>query len=598
MSPDAVITLVVIAIALVLFVTEYYSVDVVAMGIMVTLVLTRVISPEDGIRGFANPATVTIASLFVISDALMRTGFIRKLAPMFVRLLEMGNAKAIAGMSVLIGGISAFVNNTPIVATFIPVASTAAERNDFPPARYLIPLSYVAIFGGTCTLIGTSTNLLVSGIAQDAGHPGFSMFLMTPLGLVFMLVGTLYLAVIGIRLVPERKSDTDFDPGGKIRNFETEVRVTDKLPEGEDSLKAVFNLDQNDEPIEVMEVRRGDQITEHPGNDFCLKKNDLLHLRGDMERISSLMEKNFLTAARRKNGEDFPNERTRMIQIVLLPHSSLTDRKLGQSRFLKAYRAEVLAVRSRGRDRFSDLEDVVLHPGDVLLLQTDEIGMNLLREAEAHKETPFLSLDEAELGRFHPLHMWIVVAVMACIVAASALRLIPIMIGALAGVVFLNLSRVTTPQESYKAIDWKVIFLIAGALSMGKAIEASGIAEAIGSFLVGGIGSVLGPVAIVSALYLITLVLTELMSNNAAAAVMAPIALAAARAIQVDATPLLLAVAFAGSASFITPVGYQTNTMVYSAGNYRFTDFARVGLPLSLTFWILASLLIPVFYPL
>lgn len=598
MTFDAIITLVVILIALVLFVTEYYSVDVVAVGIMVTLVLTGVISPEEGIRGFANPATVTIGSLFVISDALVRTGFIRKLAPIFVRLLKMSHAKAIMGMSVLIGGISAFVNNTPIVATFIPVAATAAQRHQFPPARFLIPLSYVAIFGGTCTLIGTSTNLLVSGIAQDAGQPGFSMFLMTPLGLVFMLTGTLYLAFFGSRLVAERRSAEVFDQSARIHNFETEVRVIETPPEGSDDLETVFDLDRNGESIEVMQVRRGDDITEHPEGDFHLQKGDLLHLRGDMERIRTLIEKNFLTAARQKNGEDFPNERTRMIQIVLLPHSSLNDRKLGKSRFLKNYRAEVLAVRSRGHDRFSDLEDVVLRSGDVLLLQTDETGLKLLREAEAHKETPFLSLNEVELGGFHPLRMWIIVAVMGCIVAASALGLIPIMIGALAGVVFLNLSRVITPQESYQAIDWKVIFLIAGALSMGKAIEASGIASVIGNFLVDGVGSALGPMAIISALYLTTMVITELMSNNAAAAVMAPIALAAAQALHVDSTPLLLAVAFAGSASFITPVGYQTNTMVYSAGNYRFTDFARVGLPLSLTLWILASMLIPVFYPL
>jgi di/tricarboxylate transporter len=240
----------------------------------------------------------------------------------------------------------------------------------------------------------------------------------------------------------------------------------------------------------------------------------------------------------------------------------------------------------------------VLRPGDVLLLQTDETGLKLLREAELNQESPFLSLTERKLEGFRPLHMWLVVAMMACIVMASALGFISIMIGALTGVILLNLFRVISPQEAYRAIDWKVIFLIAGALSMGKAIESSGIAEIIGNFLVDGVGSALGPVAIISALYLITVVLTELMSNNAAAAVTAPIALAAADAIEVNATPLLLAVAFAGSASFITPVGYQTNTMVYSAGNYRFTDFARVGIPLSLMLWMLASFLIPVFYPL
>ncbi|HKK17492.1 MAG TPA: SLC13 family permease [Opitutales bacterium] len=598
MSLDAWITLAVIAIALILFVKEVYSIEVVALAVMVTFVLTGVITPADGIKGFANPATVTIGSLFVISDAFIRTGFIHKLAPLFSRLLGMTKPKAITGMSMVIGSVSAFVNNTPIVATFIPVASTAARRNDYPPSRFLIPLSYVAILGGCCTLIGTSTNLLVSSIAQDAGEPGFTMFLMTPLGLVFAVVGTIYLASFGSKLVPERSITDFFDKSEQISDFETEILVTKELAEGKDKLGDLLDLKDSDESITIMEVRRRDQITEKPEHGFRLKKDDLLHLRGDMDRIRSVLREDGLTATKQKNGETFPNETTRMLQVFLLPHSSLSDRKLGQSRFLERYRAEILGLRSRGRDRFSNLEDVVLRPGDVLLLQTDETGLELLREAELNQESPFLSLTERKLEGFHPLRMWLVVAMMVCIVTASALGFISIMIGALTGVILLNLFRVISPQEAYHAIDWKVIFLIAGALSMGKAIESSGIAKIIGNFLVDGVGSALGPVAIISALYLITVILTELMSNNAAAAVTAPIALAAADAIEVNATPLLLAVAFAGSASFITPVGYQTNTMVYSAGNYRFTDFARVGIPLSLMLWMLASFLIPVFYPL
>lgn len=598
MGPDALITLIVIAVALVLFVTEYYSVDVVAIGVMVTLVLTGVISPQEGISGFANTATVTIASLFVISDALMRTGAIQKLAPLFSRLLGLGHSKAIAGMSALIGGMSAFVNNTPIVATFIPVASTAASRNHYPPARYLIPLSYVAIFGGTCTLIGTSTNLLVSGIAQDSGEEEFSMFLMTPLGLVFALVGTIYLTLFGKKLIPERNNKNAFEQSGKVHDFEAEVRVKETPPDGKDTLASVLHLNQSNHAIEVMQIRRDDQFVERPDNDFRVKKNDLLHLRGNMDRIQNTIEKEWLTATNDDRREVFPEGLTRILQVVLLPHSSMVDRKLDQMGFIDHYHAEVLGLRSRGRDRFSNLADVILRSGDVLLLQTDERGLKSMREAEAKQESPFLSLTEEKVGSFNSLHMWIVIGVMVSIVAASALGFVPIMIGALAGAVFLNLCRVTTPHNSYHAIDWKVIFLIAGALSMGKAIESSGIASGIGNFLVDGIGTALGPVAIISALYLFTVVLTELMSNNAAAAVMAPIALAAAQAIEVDATPLLLAVAFAGSASFITPVGYQTNTMVYSAGNYRFTDFSLVGLPLSLMFWVLASIFIPIFYPL
>ncbi|MFO8026752.1 MAG: SLC13 family permease [Opitutales bacterium] len=598
MSADAIITLVVVGIALFLFVTEYYTVDVVALGIMCALVLTGVISPREGVSGFANSATVTVASLFVVSDAVIQSGLTRKLSPLFSWLLGLGYTRAIPGMSALIGGMSGFINNTPIVATFIPVASSAAKRNNYAPARYLIPLSYVAIFGGTCTLIGTSTNLLVSGIASDAGEAGFSMFLFLPMGLVFVCVGTLYLCLFGRKLVPERASDQDFAESGRIHDFEVEVRVNDLPEQAGCAIEDVFKRENREGAIKVLQVRREDKIWKHPDANFELKEGDLLHLRGDMERIQTLIEKDWLTATKRGEEAHFDAEKTKLVQLVLLPQSTLRDRKLGETRFLDRYRAEVLAVRSRGRERFSKLEDLVLHAGDILLVQTDEAGLKQLREAESRPEAPFLSLEHRDLGNFKPSRMWFVAALLVALVTAAAAGLVPIMIAALSAVVILNLTRITTMQKAYQAIDWKVIFLIAGALSMGKAIESSGIADMLSGFLVGGIGADLGAVAVISALYLSTFILTEVMSNNAAAAIMAPIAISAAQAMEVSSTPLLLAVAFAGSASLSTPVGYQTNTMVYSAGNYRFTDFTRVGLPLNLIFWILASCLLPVFYPL
>ena len=597
MGADAIITLVVIGVALWLFVTEYYTVDVVALGIICALVLTGVISPREGVSGFANPATVTIASLFVISDAVIQSGLIRKMAPLFGRLLSFGRVRAIPGMSVLIGGLSAFINNTPIVATFIPVVSSAAERNGYPPSRYLIPLSYVAIFGGTCTLIGTSTNLLVSGIAEEAGETGFSMFQFLPMGLVFVFAGTLYLSFLGRKLVAERNPGGTFENAGRIHDFEVEAKIGEPSGNEECTVGSLFAANEGKKAVEVLEVRRGDMIHKHPDAEFALEKGDTLHLRGDMDRIESLIRKECLIAAKQSEGDHFGSERTKLVQLVLLPQSALRDRKLGEGRFLDRYRAEVLAVRSRGRERFSNLEDVVLRSGDILLLQTDEAGLDQLREAESHPEAPFLSLEYRDLKSVRPLRMWFVALLLVAVVAVAALGLISIMIAALTAVVILNLTRITTMQSTYRAIDWKVIFLIAGALSMGKAIESSGIAGLLGGFLVDGIGASWGPVAVVSALYLFTFLATEIMSNNAAAAIMAPIGIAAARAMEVSSTPLLLAVAFAGSASLSTPVGYQTNTMVYSAGNYRFTDFTRVGLPLNLVFWVLASCLIPVFYP-
>jgi len=597
-SPDAIITLIVIGVALVLLVSEVYTVDLVALGIICALVLTGVVSPGEGVAGFANPATVTVASLFVISDAVIQSGLTRKLSPLFSRLLDLGYKRTISGMSVLIGGLSAFINNTPIIATFIPVASSAATRNGYPSARFLMPLSYVAIFGGTCTLIGTSTNLLVSEIANEAGEPSFSMFQFLPMGLVFVSVGTLYLCLFGRALVNERASNQDFAQSGRIHEFEVEVQVSETPGKASCAIENMFGREKGEGAIEVLQVRREEKIWKHPDADFELKAGDLLHLRGDMERIQNLIEKETLTATKRNEESHFDAEKIKLVQLVLLPQSSLRDRKLGETRFLDRYRAEVLAVRSRGRERFSNLEDIVLRSGDILLVQTDEAGLEQVRAAESRTEAPFLSLEQRDLGAVKPRRMWFVAALLVGVVTVAALGWVSIMVAALSAVVILNLTRIISMQNAYRAIDWKVIFLIAGALSMGKAIESSGLADMLSGFLVTGIGASWGPVAVISALYLCTFILTELMSNNAAAAIMAPIGIAAAGAMEVSSTPLLLAVAFAGSASFSTPVGYQTNTMVYSAGNYRFTDFTRVGLPLNLIFWILASCLIPVFYPL
>lgn len=597
MNADAIITFLVIGVALWLFITEYYTVDVVALGIISALVLSGVISPREGVAGFANPATVTIASLFVLSEAVIQSGLVRKLAPLFSRLLSFSYLRAIPGIGLLVGGLSAFINNTPIVATFIPIVSSSAKCNGHSPARFLIPLSYVAIFGGTCTLIGTSTNLLVNGIASDAGQAGFTLFQFLPMGLVFLFVGTLYLTLLGRKLVAERPVEEAFGKAIRIHEFEVEARVTDPAGSEAPTVGDIFGREDGEDAIKVLEVRRGDRIWKKPDGEFSLKPGDVLHLRGDLDRIESLVRKECLTATKRSEGSHFEGEKTKLVQLVLLPQSPLRDRKLGESRFLERYRAEILAVRSRGRERFSNLEDVVLRSGDILLLQTDEAGQNQLREAESHPEAPFLSLEHRDFSSFRPRRMWFVATLLVAVVTVAALGVASIMIAALTAVVVLGLTRIITMQSAYRAIDWKVIILIAGALCLGRAIESSGIADLLGGFMVDGIAASWGPVAVVSGLYLSTFLLTEIMSNNAAAAIMAPIGIAAARTMEVSGTPLLMAVAFAGSASLSTPLGYQTNTMVYSAGNYRFTDFTRVGLPLNLVFWILASCLIPVFYP-
>lgn len=594
MGIDAIITLAVIVLAMVLFATEFLPVDVVAISLIVVLVTTGVISAEQGIRGFANNATLTVAAMFVLSNALIKTRVIEAVGPRFARLLGRGYGRALGAMAALIGGMSAFVNNTPVVATFIPIVSTAARQAKKSPSRYLMPLSFVAIFGGLCTLIGTSTNLLVSGIAEDNGLEPFSMFLMAPLGLIFMGVGLVYMLLVGKRLLPKNVKAEGMRQAAAIRDFLTEIKVVQTPEEGRSSIAEIFRREGLE--VTVLRLKRGNELTENPATNTKLQENDVLLVQGDMDRITKIVKSDTIAITEDFKYKAFPEEETKLLEVVLLTNSELAQKKLENVDFLKKYQANVLAIRRGGKERFTDLQAITLRPGDVLLLQTNQEGYKLLKRSQ-NKEAPFLSMRETELGDIKTEKLLIVAATIAGVILLASLQLVPIVVGALGGIVLLNIAGVITMQDAYRAIDWQVVFLLAGALSLEKAMRASGVAESLADFMITTVGREYGPRAVVSVLYLTTSVFTELMSNNAAAALLAPIAISIAGTMGIAAQPLLLAVAFAGSASFMTPVGYQTNTMVYSAGNYRFHHFMRVGTPLNLIFWALATALLPLLYP-
>ncbi|WP_420576513.1 SLC13 family permease [Ekhidna sp.] len=591
MTIDMWITVGVILLALVLFVTERFSVDVIGIGILVLLVFSGVISPEQGVMGFANSATLTVAAMFVLSDALLKTGIISRIAPWFGDLLRKGYKKSVLILSTGVGGISAFVNNTPVVATFIPIVSNAAKSQKMSPARYLIPLSFGAILGGTCTLIGTSTNLLVSGIAKDEGLEGFFMFDLAPLGLVFFAVGIVYLMLFGKKLIPEREMNQKARDE-KISDYLCEIIVTDALEDDERSLSDYFEKER------VIEIQRGDESLKDPTPDFKLQENDVLLVEGSMDRINKILQSDKFDIHDEHTGKIFPQEGTSLIEIVILPNSPMAEKKLKQIDFLRKYQSRILAIRQRGRESFSDLDDIRLMPGDILLLQTNEEGYRLLNTNEENDRTSFLSMRAEWVPSVDKNKLVIVLGTLLAVILLATFNVTSIMIAAFAGIVFLNVTNVITMNDAYRAIDWQVIFLLAGALSMGAAMNESGLSSLIGEFLTEEVGKNLGPMAVISAIYLTTSILTEIISNNAAAALLAPVAISIAAAMDVNPTPLLMTIAFAGSSSFITPVGYQTNTMVYSAGPYKYADFAKVGLPLKLLFWAIASLLIPVFYPL
>lgn len=590
MTLDMSIVLALVVAAVALFVTEKLRVDLVAVLLMTALMLTGVIAPEEAVAGFANPATVTVAAMFVISAALSRTGAVAALGRISARVFAYNLWAGLVVMMVSVGLLSAFMNNTPVVAIFMPIMLSVASAIRISPSKLLMPLSFAAIFGGVCTLIGTSTNLLVSAVAERSGFAPFSMFELSRYGVIVFGVGMAYLLVVA-RWIPARREVQDPAREYGMGRYMTEIELLDDaaslgLPLAESPL--VRELD-----VEVLEINRGGERLFLPHGRTRLQAGDVLRVMCDVDRIQSLADRQGIRLKpSRAGGAATEPDAVVLVEAVVAPGSDLIGETLRSANFRNTYGANVVALRHRGAVLHEKLGSTILLGGDVLLIEVDREHLEILRN---HEDFVMISeVAQPEYSRRKPL---LATAVVTAVVVTAALGVLPILVSAVAGAVLLVLTGCLHAEEAYHAIDWKVIFLLAGALSLGVALESTGAARLLSELLI-RTAAALGPAAVISALYLVTTILTEVMSNNATAVLMAPIAIGAAGIMNVDPRPLLMAVAFAASASFATPVGYQTNAMIYGVGKYRFRDFLRIGGPLNVLLWLLASWLIPVIWPL
>lgn len=596
MGADAIIVLIVIVAAVVLFATEWLSIDLVAILIMVTLTVTGVITAEEGLAGFSNSATITVAFMFVLSYALLKTGSLQRIGPYLGPLFRTNFHLGILVMMLFIGLVSAFVNNTPIVAMFIPVMVSVAKLSGLSPSKLLIPLSYASIFGGMCTLIGTSTNVLVSGIAERSGLDPFPMFISAPIGLIFLVVGSIYIYFFGKRLLPNRISEDDLTKKFSMRDYICEIEILDESDFiGQRIMDSVLARELE---IDVIEVRRIDNTFTLPAGDFMIKAGDVLKVRSDVDKLKALKDRlkvNFNTSALRMGENEIQEGDTSMLELIITSGSEFVGKNLRQMDFRRRFRAVPLAILHREEIVHENLHNVELNAGDIILTEIKSHRIQNLKREEMNQNSPFIVLSEEGIIDFNRKKFLIVFGVIAAVVALATFSVLPIAIATLLGATVLVLTRTINMQELYQSIEWKIIFLLAGALSLGVAMQSSGLSEMIAGFFINELGQ-WGPVVILSAMYLLTSILTEIMSNNAAAALIAPIAITTADQLDLSPYPFLIAVMIAASASFMTPIGYQTNTMVYSAGQYKFMDFFRIGVWLNLLFWLLATLLIPLIY--
>lgn len=575
--------------------------DVLLLAGVIAVALAGVIKPEEAFAGFANEGMLTVAALFVVAAAMRETGALDLLGARMLGKAKTAEA-VMARMALWVSTLSAFLNNTPIVAMMIPVVTDWCRKNRVSPSRLLIPLSHFTVLGGMCTLIGTSTNLVVSGlIAQTAAsqtdprmkaalYPP-SLFEVAYIGVPCALVGALYLLTVGRRLLPDRKDlieqlsespreylvDMLVQPGCRLAGKRVEEAGLRHLP-------GLF----------LIEIGRNGQTITPVGPDETIKEGDRLTFSGvvtsvvDLERIPGLVpasDESYETDAAKRRWK-------RLSEAVISARSPLVGKTIRDANFRSLYNAAVVAVHRGGARLQGRLGDIVLQPGDTLLLQS---GAHFAR---AHRNNAdFILVSSVEDSRpIRHERAPVALGLLVLLIGLMVSGVISVMMASFTIAVLLIMTRCISSSAARESIDWQTLLSIAAAFGLGKALEKSGAAKEIAELVVHSLGG-FGPMVVLAAIYFLTMIFTEVLTNNAAAAMMFPFAIATAQQMSVNPRPFAICVMFAATLAFATPFGYQTNLMVWGPGGYRFTDFTRIGAPLNLLMWLLAILLIPIFWP-
>ncbi len=580
-----------LAVTFVMFIFERIPPDITAMGAMCLMLAVGILSTDDALSVFSNEAPITILAMFIVSAALQSTGCIEVLGKAITKIGAKNEFTLIFAVMAIAMLVSPFMNNTPIVVILTPVVITIARRMSVSPSKVLIPLSYATVLAGITTLLGTSTNLLVSGITAESGIEPFGIFDITLPGLMMAGAGFIYMMLIGRFLLPERHSIASLigNESGKKYIAQMLVPAGSKLI-GQVVSASLLNKGEDSQIMDV--IRHGDSMRAFLG-DLTLKAGDRVVIETNAREILGISESNAVQfeSAPSDDLNTLSTAENVVIEGIISRGSNLQGRLVGGLGFRSKYGVYVMGVHKSDHKHFPSRSNAnVLEAGDTILLEGPLDGMKLLLE-----ENGIVNLSFAEDRPIRRHKAPYALLALAGIIGLSSFGVMPIVSLALIGAIFVVLTGCVDARDIYKTVDWPILFLIFGMLGVSLGLEKTGAMKLVVDQIV-DMSEAHGPLALLAGFYLLTTVLTEILSNNAVAALLAPIAIGVATTLGLDPRPFLVAVMFAASASFATPIGYQTNTFVYGAGGYKFRDFIIVGLPLNIIMFIVAMIVIPMFW--